>query len=356
MSENKKKVHYGGQAVIEGVMMRGRDNFAVACRKKSDGEIVSSREAIMPTLKKLKWLRKPFLRGVLMLIDSMALGMRALMYSAEIAAEDEEPAATNADERVAPEPEAYAKDNRKKQVINGIAIGAAMVVALGLAVGIFWFVPTAVAWLLKPWAQTLPGISIDVSWLKIESFRTFVIAAPLERRVVLGLIEGAVKLSMLLGYVSAISLWSEIRRVFQYHGAEHKTINAYEAGEPLEVDNVRKYSTVHVRCGTSFLLVVIITSIIVYAFIPWHTILQRFLYRLLLLPLVAGIAYEVIQFAGRRKDSRLLRAFLAPGLLMQKITTKEPTDDQVEVAIKSLQLVLESESAPAEPTPSPSTP
>ena len=150
---------------------------------------------------------------------------------------------------------------------------------------------------------------------------------------------------ILLAYVSAISMWGEIRRVFQYHGAEHKTINAYEAGDPLDPQVVQRYPTVHVRCGTSFLLVVIMASIIVFAAIPWDYLWQRVLYKLLLLPLVAGIAYEVIYLAGNHKESCLMRAVLAPGLLMQKITTKEPSDDQVEIAIKSLQLVLESEAS-----------
>lgn len=353
MSENKKKVRYGGQAVIEGVMMRGRDSFAVVCRKRTDGEIVSSCEPIMSALRKLKWLNRPFLRGTLMLIDSMALGMKALMFSAEIAAADEQPAKSDDGEPVAPKPWGNSLD-RKQQVINSIAIGGAMVVALGLAVVLFMLIPTAVAWSLKRWTETLPAITINLAWLNIGGWSSLEIDARVVRRVVLGLTEGSVKLVMLVSYVSAISLWSEIRRVFQYHGAEHKTINAYEAGESLEVGSVQKYSTVHVRCGTSFLLVVIVTSIIVFAFIRWDTIVQRVLYKMLLLPLVAGIAYEIIQLAGRRKESKLLRAFLAPGLLMQKITTKEPTDDQVEVAIKSLKLVLESEAAPAETAPSPS--
>lgn len=301
--------------------MRGRENFGVACRRKSNGEIVTDCEPVMSVIKKLQWLRKPFLRGTLMLIDSMALGMKALMFSAEVASEE--------DEAGDGEPKAIVSqnaDSRKGQVINGIAIGGAMVIALGLSVVLFMLIPAALAKTLKPWT-VLHHYSV------------------VQQRVFLGLIEGGIKMTILLGYVSTISMWSEIRRVFEYHGAEHKTINAYEAGEPLDVEHVQRYSTVHVRCGTSFLLLVIITSIVVFAFIPWNYLWQRVLLKLVLLPLVAGIAYEIIQLAGRRKESKLLRGVLALGLLMQRITTKEPSDDQVEVAIKSLQLVLDAEAA-----------
>lgn len=320
MSDNKKPVHYGGQAVIEGVMMRGRDSFAVACRKLSSGEVVSSVEPVMSMLKKLKWLKKPFLRGTFALIDSMALGIKALTYSANVATEDVE--SSGRETHAAPDEAA----SRKAQLVNGIAISGAVVAALVLVVVLFMWIPAAVAKQFSP-------------WVKANGY------SEAGRRAVLGLIEGGLKMIALLGYVSAISLWSEIRRVFQYHGAEHKTINAYEAGEPLDVEHVQRYSTVHVRCGTSFLLVVIVTGIVVFAAIPWTYVWERVLYKLLLLPLVAGIAYEVIHLAGNRKESRLMRAILAPGLLMQKITTKEPSDDQVEVAIKSLQLVLEAEKA-----------
>jgi uncharacterized protein YqhQ len=327
VSEDKKQVHYGGQAIIEGVMMRGRENFGVACRRKSNGEIVTDCEPVLSVIKKLQWLKKPFLRGTLMLIDSMALGMKALMFSAEIASEEEDSAkGTESADPSQPVQSDTDNGSRKQQVINGIAIGSAMVIALGLSVVLFMLIPAALAKTLKPWT-VLHHYSV------------------VQQRVFLGLIEGSIKMIILLGYVSSISMWSEIRRVFQYHGAEHKTINAFEAGEPLDVEHVQRYSTVHVRCGTSFLLLVIITSIVVFAFIPWNYLWQRVLLKLVLLPLVAGIAYEIIQLAGRRKESKLLRGVLALGLLMQRITTKEPSDDQVEVAIKSLQLVLDAEAA-----------
>ncbi|MDO8682912.1 MAG: DUF1385 domain-containing protein [Armatimonadota bacterium] len=322
MSDKKKKVHYGGQAVIEGVMMRGRDNFAIACRKKSNGEIVSSCEPVMSILRKLKWLNRPFLRGTLALVDAMALGMKALTFSADVAVADEEAAKGSPGNTEAAGEKT--EISRKQQVVNGIAISGAMVMALALAVGLFVLIPVLITGQLRPWVNNLN-------------------LSELGRRLVLGFTEGGIKLAILLGYVSTISLWKEIRRVFEYHGAEHKTINAYEAGEPLDPEHVQKYSTVHVRCGTSFLLVVIIAGIFVFAFLSWDNLWQRFLYKLFLLPIVAGIAYEIIQFAGGRKESKFLRAVLAPGLLMQKITTKEPSDEQVEVAIKSLQLVLEQE-------------
>ena len=300
-------------------MMRGRDRFAIACRRRSDNEMVTSCEPVLGALKKLAWLKKPFLRGTFALADAMALGIKSLTFSAEVATADEEAAkqTQGADPSPAKNNEDTGQaDARKQQLVNSMAISGSVVLALVLAVVLFVFLPMRTAWLLKHWT---------------------------DNRLVLGLAEGVLKLALLLGYVSAISMWSEIRRVFEYHGAEHKTINAYEAGDPLDVEHVQKHTTVHVRCGTSFLLVVIVTSIIVFMFIRWDVVWQRFVYKMLLLPIVAGIAYEIIQFAGGHKSSRFMRAALAPGLLMQKITTKEPSDDQVEVAIKSLQLVLESE-------------
>lgn len=164
-----------------------------------------------------------------------------------------------------------------------------------------------------------------------------------DNRIYLGLTEGGIKLTFLFVYLWGISRWKEIRRVFEYHGAEHKVINAFEAGDELTVENVQKHTTVHVRCGTSFLLVVVLVSIVVFSAVPWHSVIQRAAYKLLLLPIVAGIAYEVIKFAGNRKHSKLMRLILAPGLLMQRITTQPPSDEQVEVAIKSLQCVREAE-------------
>ena len=339
MSDSQKPFHYGGQAVIEGVMMRGREFFAVACRKKSNGEIVTSCEPVMTAVKKLEWLKKPLLRGTLALVDAMALGMKTLTFSANVAMADEEAmkntvAVEPPSESVTVDPQS--SSSPKQAVVNSIAIGFSMVLALAIGLGLFVAVPAILAAQLKPWVASQHMTEFG-------------------GRAVRGLVEGGLKFLFLLGYVSVISTWGEIRRIFQYHGAEHKTINAYEAGEPLDVEHVQKYSTVHVRCGTSFLLVVVMVSIVVFAFISWESVMMRIVYKLILMPLVAGIAYEIIHLAGGHKESRLMRGLLSPGLLMQRITTKEPSDDQVEVAIKSLQLVLQAEGkipAPAGEVPS----
>ncbi|OFX14336.1 MAG: hypothetical protein A2Z18_03040 [Armatimonadetes bacterium RBG_16_58_9] len=340
--EKKKEFHYGGQAVIEGVMMRGPKDFAVAVRR-TDGRIVTTREDVGSILGKFKWLERPFLRGTLALIDAMALGIKALMYSANIAMED----AATADAKAAAEkkhqaetvepdppngkepPDLPEQSQPKKSGVNDLVVGVTVVLGLALGIGLFLFVPILIT---KPLRSVLVGWQLTV-------------------------VEGLVKFTLFLGYVLLISQMKDIKRVFQYHGAEHKTINAYEANIPLEVEQVRAYPKAHVRCGTGFLLVVIVTSIVVFLIVADHlpfgslanrnaiSYLTRFLYKLALLPFVAGIAYEVIKFAGNHKDSPLAHLLVLPGLLMQRITTREPDPEMIEVAIKSLETVLEKEAS-----------
>ena len=327
MADKKHEFHYGGQAVIEGVMMRGPKDFAIAVRR-ANGEIVSTTENVESMFSRLKWLKKPFLRGTLALIDAMALGIKALKFSTDIAMQD-----IDASESGKPDSESIAAAPAKKGV-NDIAVGAIMVLGLLGGVGLFFFVPILLTKLFnehvtKPWQLTA--------------------------------IEGLIKIGIFVGYVAAISMLKDIRRVFQYHGAEHKTINAYEAGEELTVENVSRYTKVHVRCGTSFILVVLVTGIVVFALVADHLpygslaqhaksmrILSSFIrwgYKLMLLPFVAGISYEIIRMAGNCKDSILTKLVLLPGLLMQKITTREPDDQMIEVAIFSLKGVLDKEAA-----------
>lgn len=332
----KKKFNYGGQAVIEGVMMRGPKKFAVAVRR-ANKEIVTTTEDVDSTLGRFKWLDKPFLRGTLALIDSMALGIKALKYSADIAMADaeEEAAAANApgdnpgDEAAVSKPEAGADQQepqqtsadqkpKKNSTINDLTIGITMVLGIALGVGLFLLVPILIVRpLTESWA----------SWQRAA-------------------LEGGIKLALFLGYVLLISLMKDIQRVFQYHGAEHKTINAYEAKVELTVQNVIEYGKAHVRCGTTFLLVVLLTSIFVFMFVSWDSIIQRFLYKIVLLPVIAGIAYEVIRFAGNCKESVITKILVFPGMLVQKITTREPEPEMIEVAIRSLQCVLEQEESP----------
>lgn len=310
---------YGGQAVIEGVMMRSPRFFAVACRR-ANNEIVIRQESVESILKKFQWLNKPFLRGTLALIDAMVLGVKALMFSADVAMEDIEQTTSKKGKKAqeaAGESPAEKPSKPKGQSINDITVGASMILGVALGIGIFMIGPHLLADLLKK---------------------------AIQKPIWLNLAEGMLRIGLFVGYVAAISLMKDIRRVFQYHGAEHKVINTMEAGLDLSPENFEKHRTIHPRCGTSFILVVLVVSIIVYSFLGWHNAWYlRVGYRLLLLPVIAGAAYEVIRFAGRHKDSRILAAILSPGLLMQRLTTREPSDDQVEVALRALQTVMDKE-------------
>ncbi|MEN6521556.1 MAG: DUF1385 domain-containing protein [Armatimonadota bacterium] len=385
---------YGGQAVIEGVMMRGKDHFAIACRRMN-GEIETTVEPVENSiLGKLKWLNRPLLRGTLAMIDSMFLGMKSLMWAGNLAMADEEA-------KIAAEEGSDANSKRTLTKEKSIKMGktayliVTSILAL-LAIGIVFFAPVLLAkWFAASgWVSTVVkyksafrvalvlilGMSF-IKWstiagppeetqsttgnandiaLNVTLFISMAIAIAVfmflpivltklalghvtNSQIWKGLFEGGIKLVFLFLYIWGISRWDQIHRVFEYHGAEHKVINAFEAGEDLTVENVRKYTTVHVRCGTSFLLIVIFVSILIFSFISWKSVVLRFVYKLLFLPVVAGIAYEVIKIAGGRKDSKLMKFILGPGLLMQRITTQEPSDDQLEVSIRSLQSVREAE-------------
>jgi uncharacterized protein YqhQ len=291
----KENLQYGGQAVIEGVMMRSPRYFAVACRHPN-GEIVLKLEDLANSwLSRLKWLHRPFLRGTLALLDAMALGIRALRFSADVQLEEQ------------------AQTVQQKR-INDLAIGSTMMVGLLVGLGLFVALPTALTQLL-PWKNP----------------------------VLLNMLDGVIRIALFIGYVMAVGSLKEIRRVFQYHGAEHKAINTFEAGLPLTMENAKAQSRIHPRCGTSFVMVVLILAIFVFSLIGRPPIWIRIPLHIALLPLVAGIAYEAIKFAGRHKDSRFTRWLLAPGLWSQHITTREPDEAQIEVALRALQAVVEQE-------------
>lgn len=302
--------------MIEGVMMRGPKHYAVACRR-ANNEIVVRSESVESIMKRFQWLNKPFLRGTLALIDSMLLGVKALMYSADIAMEDIEQADPKKKKDAPPATDGGTPAKSKSQSINDITVNASLFLGVALGIGVFMIGPHLLVDLMKRWIHSPTGLNIA---------------------------EGLVRISMFVGYIAAISLMKDIKRVFQYHGAEHKVINTFEAGLELTPENFSKYTTIHPRCGTSFIFIVLVLSIVVYSFLGWHNEWYlRVAYRLLLLPLIAGIAYEIIRFAGRHKDSKILPMLLAPGLLMQKLTTREPSEDQVEVALRALQAVMEKE-------------
>mgnify|MGYP001056880947 CR=1 FL=1 len=300
-------------------MMRGPRFYAVACRR-ANGEIVIQQESVESVIGKLKWLNKPFLRGTFAMLDAIMLGMKALMYSADVAMEDAQPDSpkANAKNKGLDQPQTT-KPEKQKQSINDIAIGATVFIGLGLGILIFIAAPQLIVGLLQKRIQSA---------------------------TLLNLTAGVVKLGLFIGYIAAISLMKDIRRVFEYHGAEHKVINTYEAGLELSPENFAKTTTIHPRCGTSFLLVVVVTSIVIFCFLGWQpNVFIRIAQRLLLLPVVAGIAYEIIRYAGKHKESRLLKAIIAPGLLLQRLTTRKPSDDQVEVALAAFKAVLDKENS-----------
>ena len=301
MAENKKKTSIGGQALIEGIMMRGPILSSMATRMPDGSIDVETWNTYKD--KKIHWTRKaPFIRGIFNMVDSMVVGYGCLMKSAEKAGvEDEEP--SKFDRWL----EQKLGDNMMK-VLGTVAV----VLGVGLAAVLFVLIPTGLSSLFKPVIGTGIGLS---------------------------LIEGLIKVIILVGYMWLCSRMAEIHRVFEYHGAEHKSIACYEAGLPLTVENVRPQRRFHPRCGTSFLFLVVFISIIVGSFISWENALLRMLIKLLLIPVVVGITYELIKLAGR-SDGLFTRIISAPGLWLQHITTCEPDDGQIECAIAALTAVI----------------
>jgi len=297
----------GGQALIEGVMMRGANDIAVAIRKP-DKSIQIKREPVTGLVQKYKLNKVPLLRGAIALIDSMILGVRTLMYSAEVAEEGIE---NNS------EPDKFENFMRKvfKDKAEDMLVYVSVFFALAISIGVFILLPTLVSGFLRNYVQ--------------KSF-------------ILSFFEGMLRLGMFVIYVLLISRMEEMRRVFQYHGAEHKAIFCYENGEALTVENARKYTTLHPRCGTSFIFIVMMVSIIMFSFISWESALMRMGLRLILLPVVAGASYEIIKLAGKSQSS-IMKFVSYPGLMMQRLTTFEPDDDQLEVALEALKNVLEDE-------------
>lgn len=290
-----KKTSIGGQAVIEGVMMKGPEDIAIAVRKP-DGEIALKKEKLKANRKKIS--KMPIIRGMFAFIDSMIIGVQALTFSAEFF-EDEEPK----EEKKASKLDEFMEKNM---------IAIAVLLSIAFSTGLFILLPTLAVSLLGKVSKT-----------------------PL----LMNLVEGVVRIAIFIGYIALISQMKDIKRVFEYHGAEHKTIFCYENGEELTVENVRKHKRLHPRCGTSFLFIVMIVSILLFSFFRWPSLPVRLITRILLLPVVAGISYEIIKWAGR-SDSKLVCAISAPGLWLQKITTREPDDSQIEVAITALKNVL----------------
>ena len=283
----------GGQAVIEGVMMRNASKTATAVRLPS-GDIDVETRTVSSIRERYPILNLPLVRGSVIMVESLIIGMRALSFSAQAAGEENE-------------------QMTKKEIAMTILF------ALVLASILFIVIPTGAAHLA---------------------------AAYTDDPVVFNLIEGGIRLMVFLLYIWGISFMGGIRRVFQYHGAEHKTIHCYEAGEPLTVENVQKFPRLHPRCGTNFLLIVMVVAIVFHVFFGWPDLWLRILSRLAILPVVAGVSYEIIRFAGR-SENHLVHILITPGLWLQYLTTRPPADEMVEVAIESLKAVLPAEDIPA---------
>ena len=283
-----KPFNYGGQAVIEGVMMRGSRMLAVALRHP-EGHIMVETEPLNEALYRGPISRIPFLRGLVTLWDALGLGMKALMMSADVAMGEE------------------------VSLSGPVGWGTALV-GVGMGVGLFMVLPSFLVGLL----------AIPLEWLS-------------------SLLEGIVRLLMIVGYMWAVGFMPDIRRVFAYHGAEHKTIHAYEAGAELTVDGVRPFSTAHTRCGTAFLLIVVVLTVLIFAPFNTPSLLWRVLSRITLLPVIAGIAYETLRLTARLADRPWMRVIIAPNLALQRLTTREPDDEMLEVAIAALKAVLEGE-------------
>jgi uncharacterized protein YqhQ len=280
-----KKCLIGGQAVIEGVLMKNDDKVAIAVRRPNK-QIALKKERMHPLSKKLKFLAWPFFRGTVNLVETLVMGIHALNYSASQAVEGE-------DEKISKSEFAFTT-----------------ILAVVIAVGIFIILPLYLTKLTKTTG------------------------------VMFNLIDGVIRIALFLIYILAISAMKDVRRLFQYHGAEHKTVNCYESGEKITPANVKKYSTLHRRCGTTFLLIVFVISIIVFSFVTSDKMWVKFVARILLLPVIAGLSYEILKLGAKYPHNFLLNILVYPGLGLQKITTREPDKRQIEVAIKAFNAVV----------------
>jgi len=288
-----EKINIGGQAVIEGVLMRAPRSMAIAVRRP-DGEIVVKRDRVVPLSERFPALKLPLVRGAVALFSSLVIGIKALSFSAN----------------------ASMAEGEKQEELTPLAMGGTMAVALLFGILLFFVLPLYLTKLLVP-----------------------VIG---DSNLLFNLVDGLIRVLVFLLYVYSISRMNDIQRVFQYHGAEHKSIFAFEAGETLTVENVRRFSRLHPRCGTSFLLIVMLVSILVFSLIPklWPFYAKAGA-RIVLLPLIAGLSYEVLKWSARHDQSPLVRLLISPGLALQKLTTREPDDAQLEVAIRSMEEAIE---------------
>ena len=285
--QKEPSLAFGGQAVMEGVMMRSKDHMVV-CVRQPNNEIVTKTEELHSLSEKYRFLKLPFLRGILALFETLYAGIKGIYFSANAAFGDED----------------------EEESLNPKEIAVVVAVAICLSILLFSVTPFFLTSLLNLGGGVLFNIA-----------------------------EGVVRLSFLLAYLAAVSLVGDFKRIFQYHGAEHTAINAYEAGVELNVENARRYSRFHARCGTSFLLIVTLISILFFSIMPSADYLVRLSYRVVLIPVISAVSYELLKLSDRYRDSRIMKVLVAPGLALQHLTTRQPDDDMIEVAIKAVKEV-----------------
>jgi len=285
----EKSFHYGGQAVIEGVMIRGREGVAISVRQPN-GELSIVNQPLA-SIYKGRLRDMPFIRGVIALVETLVLGTRSLLYSAQVASAEE-----------------------GEEKIPTVLLWGTVAVSLALGIAFFFMVPLfATRYLIDPY---------------------------IESALLSNIFEGLIRIGIFIAYLKVISLIPDIKKVFAYHGAEHKVVNAYEAGVPLEVESVKNYSTAHARCGTAFLFIVLIIAILIFALVGQPVLWVRILSRIALIPVIAVISYEIMKFGAAHVNNPVVQILLAPGLLLQSITTREPDDSQIEAAISALSEVI----------------
>ena len=282
------RFYYGGQAIIEGVMMRGQDIVVTAIRRPDGGLLVEPQT--LPKFYTGRMRKTPFLRGIIVLIESMVLGVKNLLHSADVSLEEE------------------------GEEISGWLLWLIVAGSLVFAVALFFLAPLFLT--------------------KLFNFNS---------TLIFNLVDGVIRVIIIIAYLRLMGLMRDIKRVFAFHGAEHKVVNAYENGVPLEVDAVKKYSTAHTRCGTGFIFIVLIISIIVFAITGLHSVWLMVLSRIVLIPVIASISYEIISFSSRHINNGLVRVLISPGLWLQSLTTREPDDTQIEVALAAMKKVMEIE-------------
>jgi len=289
-----RPIYYGGQAVIEGVMMRGREKMAVAVRRPTGELSVTSQP--LPGLYKGRLRELPFLRGIIILIETLALGVQSILHSAQIAAAEEE-----------------------QKSLSPAALWGTVALGIGFGIALFFVLPLLITrYLIDPYITSA---------------------------LLSNIVEGVLRIGVFIAYLKIIALMPDIKRLFAYHGAEHKVVNAYESGMPLELTSVKGYSTSHVRCGTSFLVAVLVIAIFVFALFGRPSLWLSILSRIVLIPVIAALGYEFVRFSAAHSDSPVMRSLIVPGLWLQSLTTREPDDAQLEAALAALRTVVEADSS-----------